>query len=744
MPTFDIMEKTWEVAFSEEEKQRILREYRRLLRSCGLEPKSERSLVRKAFRFALQQHQGARRKSGEPYILHPLAVAQILAREIGLRDASAIAAALLHDVVEDTGTEIEVIQSQFGPTVARLVEGLTKIARVEGPLDSTQAETFRRILLTMADDVRVALIKLADRLHNLRTLHSLRPEKQAKILAETEFLYVPIAHRLGLYNIRTEMEDLILQYRDPLTYETLKQKLQETAKERAAYISRFIAPIEERLKKELSIPYKIEWRIKAISSIYQKMQRQGIPFEEVYDIFAVRIIIDAPPETEKAECWRVYSIVTQLYRPNLNRLRDWLSQPKATGYEALHITVMGPEGKWVEVQIRSRRMHEAAEYGLVAHWRYKESQKNGQPSLYDEALERWLARIRSLLQNPDLPNIDLINELRPEIAQEEVYVFTPKGELKVLPHGATALDFAYEIHSEIGRHAIAAKVNGKPVLLSYELQNADQVEILTSERAEPTEEQLKIVKTARARQKIREYLKQQRKQAIERGRAIFEWRLRHLGLRPDDPIIRELLWYLKIPSLEELLYRLGTHQIDLPRIQEFIRLKRLSQGSTSIVDQLREKLGILSGATEIGKTDEPYHYASCCYPIPFDAVMGYLSADGLVIHRTTCPNLQKLLSLDSSKIRPLRWNPTPTKQFLVALHLEGEDRPGMLLDIVKVISIRKRKNIRSIRIEGHGTYFQGIVELWVYTEHDLISLIQELEKVRGLLKIERYLSPTIV
>ncbi len=738
------MEKTWEAAFSEAEKQQIVREYRRLLRHCLLERKEERALVRRAFRFALQQHQGARHKSGEPYILHPLAVAQILVREIGLRDAYAIAAALLHDVVEDTSTEIEVIASQFGPIVARLVEGLTKISRVEGPLDSAQAETFRKILLTMADDIRVALIKLADRLHNLRTLESLRPEKQAKILAETEFIYVPIAHRLGLYNIRTEMEDLILQYREPHTYQAIKQKLQETARERSAYINRFIAPIEEKLKKELGLPYKIESRVKAISAIYQKMKRQGIPFEEVYDIFAVRIIIDAPRETEKTDCWRVYSIVTQLYRPNLNRLRDWITQPKATGYEALHITVMGPEGKWVEVQIRSRRMHEAAEYGLVAHWRYKESQKNGQPSPYDEALERWINRIRSILQNPDLPNIDLINELRPEIDRDEVYVFTPKGELKVLPHGATALDFAYEIHSEIGRHAIAAKVNGKPVLLSYELQNADQVEIITSDRAEPTEEQLKIVKTARARQKIREYLKQQRKQAIERGRAIFEWRLRHLGLRPDDPIIRELLWYLKIPSLEELLYRLGTHQIDLTRIQEFIRLKRLSQGSTSIVDQLREQLGILSGATEIGKNEEPYIYATCCYPIPFDAVMGYLSADGLIIHRTTCPHLQRLLSLDNSKIRPLRWTPTPHKLFLTALRLEGEDRPGMLLDIVKVISIRKRKNIRSIRIEGHGTYFQGIVELWVYTEHDLIGLIQELEKVRGLLKIERHLSPANV
>jgi len=738
------MEKAWETAFSEAEKQEIIRAYRRLLRHCLLERKEERALVRKAFRFALQQHQGARRKSGEPYILHPLAVAQILVKEIGLRDAHAIAAALLHDVVEDTSTELDVIASQFGPTVARLVEGLTKISRVEGPLDSAQAETFRKILLTMADDIRVALIKLADRLHNLRTLQSMRPDKQAKILAETEFIYVPIAHRLGLYNIRTEMEDLILQYRDPHTYQVIKQKLQETAKERSAYISRFIAPIEEKLKKELGLPYRIESRVKAISSIYQKMQRQGVPFEEVYDIFAVRIIIDAPPQTEKTDCWRVYSIVTQLYRPNLSRLRDWITQPKATGYEALHITVMGPEGKWVEVQIRSRRMHEAAEYGLVAHWRYKESQKNGQPSPYDAALERWINRIRSILQNPDLPNIELISELRPEIERDEVYVFTPKGELKVLPHGATALDFAYEIHSEIGRHAIAAKVNGRPVLLSYELQNADQVEIITSERAEPTEEQLKIVKTARARQKIREYLKQQRKQAIERGRAIFEWRLRHLGLRPDDPIIRELLWYLKIPSLEELLYRLGTHQIDLTRIQEFIRLKRLSQGSTSIIDQLREQLGILSGATEIGKNDEPYIYATCCYPIPFDAVMGYLSADGLVIHRTTCPHLQKLLSLDNSKVRPLRWTPTPHKQFLTALRLEGEDRPGMLLDIVKVISVQKRKNIRSIRIEGHGTYFQGIVELWVYTEHDLISLIQELEKVRGLLKTERHLSLTNV
>jgi len=728
------------MAFSQVEQREIVRAYRRLLRSCTGYGREERALVRRAFRFALQQHQGARRKSGEPYILHPVAVAQILTKEIGLKDAHAVAAALLHDVVEDTETETEIIESQFGKAIARLVEGLTKIARVEGPLESVQAETFRRILLTMADDIRVALIKLADRLHNLRTLESLKTEKQAKILAETEFIYIPIAHRLGLYNIRTEMEDIILQYQNPKAYQEIAQRLQETAKGRAAYISRFITPIEAKLKAELTIPYKIESRIKAISSIYDKMKRQGVSFEEVYDIFAVRVILDSLPQSEKADCWRVYSIVTQLYRPNLSRLRDWISQPKATGYEALHITVMGPEGKWVEVQIRSRRMHEAAEYGLVAHWRYKDTQKNGRSTSYDEALDRWLAHIRGLLQNPDIPNIDLINELRPEIAQEEVYVFTPKGDLKVLVSGATALDFAYEIHSEIGRHAIAAKVNGRPVLLDYVLQNADQVEILTSERAQPSEAQLQFVRTARARLKIREHLKQQRRQAIERGRTIFEWRLRHLGLRAEDPVIRELLWYMKVPSLEELLYRLGTHQVDLARIQEFIRLKRLSQGTTPIVDQLREKLGLLSGATEIGREEEPHLYASCCYPIPYDAVMGYLSADGLVIHRTTCPHLQRLLSLDSSKIRPLRWTATPKKQFLAALRLEGEDRVGMLLDIVKVISIRKRKNIRSIRIEGHGSYFQGVVELWIYTEHDLVSLIQELGQIKGLLKMERHQS----
>ncbi len=732
------------VGFSETEQKEILRAYRRLLRTCGeFVGREERAQLRRAFRFALQQHGDARRKSGEPYILHPLAVAQILAKEIGLKDLSAIIAALLHDVVEDTNTELDIIEGQFGPTVARLVEGLTKISRVEGPLDSSQAETFRKILLTMADDIRVALIKLADRLHNLRTLAGLRPEKQAKILAETEFLYAPIAHRLGLYHVYTEIEDLILRYRNPVAYQEIERRLQETAKERAAYISRFVAPIEERLKAELGLPYKIESRVKAISSIYRKMQRQGVPFEEVYDIFAIRIILDSPLSSEKADCWRVYSVVTQLYRPNLSRLRDWISQPRSTGYEALHITVMGPEGKWVEVQIRSRRMHEAAEYGLVAHWRYKERQNhNGQaPAPYDEALERWLNRIRNLLQNPDLPNIDLLSELRPEITHEEVYVFTPKGALKVLPAGATALDFAYEIHSEIGRRAIAAKVNGKPVLLDYVLQNADQVEIITSEKTEPTEEQLRFVKTARARLKIREYLKLQRKQAIEKGREIFDWRLRHLGLRPDDQVIRELLWYLKVPSLEELLYRLGTHTIDLTRIQEFIRLKRLSQGVTPIIDQLREQLGLLSGALEIGLPEEPYQYATCCYPIPFDAVMGYLSADGLVIHRTVCPHLQKFLSLDSTKVRPLRWTPTPQKTFLTALRLEGEDRPGMLLDIIRVLSLRKRKNIRSIQLSGKSSYFYGVIEFYVYAEHDLVSVIRELSQVRGLLHIERHQSP---
>ncbi|GIV24112.1 MAG: RelA/SpoT family protein [Bacteroidia bacterium] len=732
------MQQTWEVTFSESEKKAILNAYRRLLRACAdFLDKKGRAEVRKAFRFALEQHGATRRRTGEPYILHPIAVALILVREIGLRDKYAVMAALLHDVVEDTDTEIETLRWEFGDTVGHLVEALTKITRVQSPLDSVQAETFRKILLTMADDIRVALIKLADRLHNLRTLTGMKPEKQAKILAETEFIYVPIAHRLGLYPIKSEMEDLILRYREPEVYAELERKLQETARERERYIQRFIQPIEEKLKKEIGVPYKIESRVKSISSIYHKMRRQGVPFEEVYDIFAVRIILDSPIETEKADCWRTYSIVTSLYRPNLSRLRDWISQPRPTGYEALHITVMGPEGKWVEVQIRSRRMHEAAEYGLVAHWRYKSTQ-NGHPSAYDEALERWLNRIRSLLENPDLSSIDLLHELHPDIAHDEVYVFTPKGELKVLPAGATALDFAYEIHSEIGRHAIAAKVNGRPVLLNYVLQNADQVEIITSERAEPTEEQLSFVKTGRARLKIREYLKQQRKQAMEKGRQIFEWRLRHLGIRPEDPVIRELLWYLRLPSLEELWYRLGTHTLDLGQIQDFIRLKRLSQGTTPLIDQLSQQLGLLSGALEVGYPEEKHTYAPCCYPIPFDSIMGYMTAEGLVIHRTTCREIQRLLSLDSAKVKPLRWAPTPQKPFLAALLLEGEDRQGMLLDIVKVISLKKNKNIRSIRIEGQASYFKGIIELYVYNEPELLSLIKALGEVRGLLKIERY------
>lgn len=728
----------WELTFTEAEKKSIISAYRKLLRACeDFLNKAGKAELRRAFRFAIEQHGDMRRRSGEPYILHPLAVALILVREIGLKDLSAVIAALLHDVVEDTETDIETIRAQFGDKVAMLVDGLTKITRVQSPLESVQAETFRKILLTMADDIRVALIKLADRLHNLRTLSGLKPEKQAKILAETEYIYVPIAHRLGLYTIKAELEDLILFYREPEKYEEIARKLQETARERDRYIQKFIEPIVQRFQNELAIPFKVESRIKSISSIYQKMKRQGVPFEEVYDIFAVRFILDSPPSTEKADCWRAYSIITTLYRPNLQRLRDWISHPKPTGYEALHITVMGPEGRWVEVQIRSRRMHEAAEYGLVAHWRYKD-QQNGHPSAYDEALERWLSRIRSLLENPDLPTVDLLSELHLDIAQEEVYVFTPKGELKVMPAGSTALDFAYEIHSEIGRHAIAAKINGRPVLLNTPLQNADQVEIITSERAEPSEEQLSFVKTARARLKIREYLKQQRKQAIERGKAIFEWRLRHMGIRQDDPMIRELLWYLRLPSLEELWYRLGKHTIDLARIQDFIRLKRLSQGNTPIIDQLSQQLGLLSGAVEVGHNEEKHTYATCCQPIPFDAIMGYVTSEGLIIHRTTCKEIQRLLSLDSSKVRTLRWIATPQKEFVSTLLLEGEDRQGMLLDIVKVISLRKRKNIRSIRIEGQASYFRGFIELYVHNEPDLLSVIRALSEVRGLLRIERY------
>ncbi|MGQ9863490.1 MAG: RelA/SpoT family protein [Bacteroidia bacterium] len=720
-------------AYAPQERSELLRSYRRLIGLCqDFTSKSDREEIKKAFRYAEAAHRGTRRRSGEPYILHPLAVAQILVREIGVRDKIAVIAALLHDVVEDTSLELEDIERNFGSSVARLVDGLTKVSQVSSVVESIQAETLRKILLTMANDIRVALIKIADRLHNLRTLDGLRAEKQEKILAETEFIYVPIVHRFGLYAIKSEMEDAILRLRLPEVYDEIARKLHETAPEREVFLREFIRPIEERLQQELDVPFRIKSRLKSISSIYHKMQKQGVPFEKVYDLFAVRIILDSPPMREKADCWRVYSIVTSLYVPNLNRLRDWITTSKATGYEALHITVMGPQGRWVEVQIRSRRMDENAEKGIGAHWKYK---TNGKVEVQDQRLENWLNRIRELLENNAFSSVEAISEISPHLVGEEVYVFTPKGELKVLPAGSTALDFAYEIHSEIGWHAIAAKVNHRLVELNYVLQGADQVEIITSQRAMPTEEQLTFVRTAKARQKIREALRQQRRQAIEKGKTLFQWRIAHMGISETDPMVKELLWYLRLSNLEELYYRLGAHKIEIQRIIQYLRMKKASR--LPLIDQLVPTPD--PDALPVGRKEEPYQYATCCMPIPFDAVVGYASADGLVIHRTICPEVQKYLSLESHHIRPVRWVPTPEKEFLTAILIEGEDRLGMLSDIVKLLSVRKRKNLRAIFIQAEASYFKGEIHLYTHTQADVEVLLQQLMQIPGVLKAQRTL-----
>ncbi|MGO1596801.1 MAG: RelA/SpoT family protein [Sphingobacterium sp.] len=723
---------------TEAENKEIRKRYRALLRVCKPTlQKGDKQQVRKAFDLALESHKDVRRKSGEPYIYHPIAVAQIAAEEIGLGTTS-IVCALLHDVVEDTSVTLQEIEEQFGKKVVRIIDGLTKISGIFDPNSSMQAENFRKMLLTLADDVRVILIKLADRVHNMRTMEFMARHKQLKIASETSYLYAPLAHRLGLYAIKSELEDLSMKFTDPDTYKFIAKKLNEKKAEREKFVGDFIGPIQEILTAE-GIYASVFGRPKSIHSIWNKMRKKSIPFEEVYDLFAIRIIIDTDDEKEKTECWKVYSIVTDLYRPNPDRLRDWISSPKANGYESLHTTVMGPRGQWVEVQIRTRRMNEIAEKGFAAHWKYKESHS-------DNGLDQWIQKVREILSNPEPNALDFVDDFKMNLFSDEIFIFTPKGTLVQLPNGATALDFAFEIHTDIGATCIGAKVNHKLVPLSQELQNGDQVEIITSSKQTPKEDWLNFVVTAKAKSKIKSSLKEEKRRVAEDGKEVLERKLKSLKITYNTENINKIANYFKYPSSQELFYNVAKGTIDMKNLRDFVANERSEDANQNQfqthINGLVEKINKKDDTILIGDDYQEIDYtlAPCCNPIPGDDIFGFLTVnDGIKIHRTSCPNASKLMANYGYRILKAKWASLHNSvAFLTGLKIVGIDDVGLVNRITTVISHDFGVNIRSLAISSNEGIFEGDIMVFVNDTTQLDNLIKHLKQIQGITGVTRY------
>jgi GTP pyrophosphokinase len=725
----------------EAERKEILRHYRRLLRYAKPFLKdNDAKIIKKAFNTSLEAHGGMRRKSGEPYILHPLAVAQIAVEEIGLGTTS-IVAALLHDVVEDTEMEISDVEREFGPSVARIIEGLTKISGVFDYGTSQQAENFRKMLLTLSDDVRVILIKLADRLHNMRTLDSMPRHKQLKIASETMYLYAPLAHRLGLYAFKSELEDLYLKYTDTETYKDISNKIRQTRNARKKFIKDFTHPIEEELRK-YGFKFAIKGRPKSIYSILKKIKKQNITFDEIYDLFAIRIILDVPLENEKAACWQVYSIITDFYQPNPDRLRDWVNTPKANGYESLHTTVMSRSGQWVEVQIRTKRMDEIAERGYAAHWKYK---TDGAASS-ESGLESWINKVRDMLENNNSDALEFMDEFRNNLFVEEVFVFTPKGELIILPDKATALDFAFEIHTDIGLHCLGAKVNQKLVPLSYKLKNGDQVEILTSQKQKPNEEWLQYAVTSKARTRIKDALREERKNKAEQGKAMLENRLSQLEVADSQYNINKLQAYFNMPTVQDLYYRIATGHIDIKNIKEVLFSATAERGTSMLepktFDREVQKIrGVNSDMLVIGENTHnmKYQIATCCNPIPGDDVFGFETGDeDIEIHRTNCVRAIELMSNYGHRVVKAKWTDQKELAFLAGIRIKGTDRVGLVNDLTKIISTSLKVNMRSITIDSNDGIFEGNIMVFVNDTGHLDKLMQRMGRVNGVLTVERF------
>jgi GTP pyrophosphokinase len=657
--------------------------------------------------------------------------------------ATAVVCALLHDTVEDTHITLEDVEDLFGPRVRLIIDGLTKIPEVFDENASIQAENFRKMILTISDDLRVVLIKLADRLHNMRTLGSMRADKQLKIASETKFLYAPLAHRLGLYSVKTELEDLSMIYCEPDVYKEIETKLKSTADVRNRFIRRFMSPIRETLLHEGYI-IEIKARTKSISSIWRKMQSKSIPYEEVFDVFAIRIIVETPVELEKPDCWRIYSIVTDFYQPSPERLRDWVSTPRANGYESLHTTVMSPQGRWVEVQIRSKRMDEIAEKGLAAHYKYKESKND------DNKLDRWIAEIRDLLDNPEATALDFVNDFKLNLFKDEIYVFTPKGELRVLPIGATILDFAYDIHSDIGSKCIGAKVNNRLMPLSYQLKNGDQLEIITSSKQKPNEEWLKFVVSARAKQRIKSSLNDERKAIAMDGKEILERKFKQFNVRMNSENIGFLEKYFQVPSATELYFRIAKSKIDLARLREL----EVVAGALQLVkkEALKKKkeseeenkiIGIDTNSDTIIIGDDfkgfDYQMAKCCNPIPGDKVFGFITiSEGIKVHRNNCPNAVHLMSKYAYRCIKARWKSEKLIERIAAIKIVGIDQLGLVNKLTEIISNQNNVNMKSISFETEDGVFEGRIKVMVYDTEHLEQLTRKFEEVDGIQRVTRW------
>jgi guanosine-3',5'-bis(diphosphate) 3'-pyrophosphohydrolase len=724
----------------EKERKEILNAFRGLLRALKDRTKEDTAIIRKAFDVAVDAHKEMRRKSGEPYIFHPIAVARICVDEMGL-GATAVVCALLHDTVEDTHITLEDVEDLFGEKVRLIIDGLTKIPEVFDENASVQAENFRKMILTISDDIRVVLIKLADRLHNMRTLASMRQDKQMKIASETKFLYAPLAHRLGIYTVKNELEDLAFRYTEPDIYQDIQTKLKSTKDVRDRFVRKFVNPIREALTHEGYI-YKIKVRTKSISSIARKIRTKGVPFEEVYDIFAIRIIVETPPELEKPDCWRIYSIVTDFYQPSPDRLRDWISTPRANGYESLHTTVMSPTGKWVEVQIRSSRMDEIAEKGLAAHYRYKESKSE------ESKFDRWISEVRDLMENPEVSAMDFINEFKLNLFTEEIYIFTPKGDLRVLPTSSTILDFAYDIHTDIGDKCIGAKVNNKLMPLSYELQSGDQVAIITSSKQKPNEEWLKFVVTARAKQKIKSSLNEEQKIIAKDGKEILTRKFKQHNIRFIGDNVTVLEKYYKISTATELYFQIAKGKIDLSKLREIEnkagilhlekkiakpRKARKNDGAISKVNQKADTIIIGEDFKDID-----YRMAACCSPIPGDDVFGFITiSEGIKIHRYNCSNAEHLMSKMAYRCIKARWKSKERKENLASIVVRGIDRMGIVNRITEIISNQHNVNMKSISFETEDGIFEGNMKVMVYDTEHLNQLMTKFEQVEGVQRVSR-------
>lgn len=720
-----------------EDERVIAQAWERLEKSCGkiCHSDDDWNLIRRAFFLAKEAHGGVRRRSGEPYLLHPVAVAQIVVDEIGL-GVKAVVASLLHDVVEDTDYTVDDMERIFGAKIANMVDGLTKMSGAFNPESSEQAEYFRKVLLTLSDDVRVILIKIADRLHNLRTLGSMPHNKQIKITSETIYLFAPLAYRLGLFSIKSEMEDLSLKYRYPVEYEQIVAKLEATAASRKEYIDKFNLPIRDMLDR-YGIKYEIAGRVKSVYSIWSKMQRKQITFEEIYDLFAIRVIFQALPfPPEKTQCWQIYGSITDIYKPNTDRLRDWVSIPKENGYEALHATVMGPDGVWVEVQIRTRRMDEIAERGFAAHWKYKQALKSGE----DDEFDRWLKRIRDALNSPSESAVEFLDNFKLALYTSEIVVFTPKGESRKLPQGSTVLDFAYDIHSKVGNHAIGAKINHQVKPLTTQIFSGDQIEIITADNGRPRPEWLDVVITAKATQSIKAFFKADQDNNIERGKVIFEGEMERLRIPVTGRVIQKVLPAYNSTNKDEFYSNIGAGIITLNGLEKVLKSSTREKTFKFWNLFIKRNKGVVAKADDKGEKEE-FVIAECCQPIPGDSVVGFrnYADNSIIVHKSTCGELHRLAAQFSDRIVPeeISWKQSKEISYLCTISLRGVDRVGLLMDLTKVITCDFNVNIREINIHNHNGIVEGNLSLYVKDSDSLSKMLENIEDIKGIESVRR-------